>query len=96
MFHSTRWKAYLHKLQENQNGEMEEIDNILQAFHSQMWFTREKNNGYQKVAEEHLRRSDDLMEDCKRRVDALEKTLAKTPKPSEMMDWDSLTLEDLL
>lgn len=61
-----------------------------------MWFTMEKNSGHQKVAEEHLKRSDDLMADCKRQVDALVETLANTPKPSEMMDWESIRLEDLL
>ena len=95
LFHSARWKAYLQKLQVNRNGEAEDIDNILHTFHSQMWFTREKKNGHQKAAEEHLKRSDDLMKDCKKRVDALEKTLANTPKPSEMMDWGSIKLEDL-
>jgi len=96
LFHSARWKAYLQQLQENQEADANDIENILHAFHSQMWFTREVNNGHQKAAEEHLKRSDALIKDCTRQVDALEKTLANTPKPSEMLDWNSVTLQDLL
>ena len=61
-----------------------------------MWFTREEKNGHQKAAEEHLKRSNDLMKDCTEKVDALEETLANTPKPSQMMDWNSIKLEDLV
>ena len=96
LFHSARWKAYLQKLQDNRGGEAEDIDNIYKVFHSQMWFTREEKNGHQKAAEEHLKRSGDLMKDCTEKVDALEETLANTPKPSQMMDWNSIKLEDLV
>jgi hypothetical protein len=96
LFHSARWKAYLQQLQENREGEAENIDNIYHAFHSQMWFTREETNGHQKAAEEHLKRSDDLMKDCSKKVDDLEETLANTPKPSQMLDWGSVTLQDLV
>lgn len=96
MFHSARWKAYLQQLQDNREAGANDIENILHAFHSQMWFTREVNNGHQKAAEEYLKRSDALIKDCTRQVDALEKTLANTPKPSEMLDWNSVTLHDLV
>jgi hypothetical protein len=96
LFHSTRWKAYLQQLQDNQETEANNIENILHAFHPQLWFTREENNGHQKAAEEHLKRSDALIKDCTRQVDALEKTLANTPKPSEMLDWNSVRLQDLV
>ncbi len=95
MFHSARWKAYLQKLQDNREEEADNIDNIYHAFHSQMWFAREENNGHQKAAEEHLKRSSELMEDCTKKVDDLEETLANTPKPSQMLDWNSVTLQDL-
>lgn len=96
MFHSTRWKAYLQQLQDNQETDADDIENILRAFHSQLWFIRDKNNGHQKAAEEHLKRSDALIKDCTKQVEALEKTLANTPKPSEMLDWNSVKLEDLI
>jgi len=96
LFHSAQWKAYLQQLQDNREAEAENIDNIYHVYHSQMWFTREENNGHQRAAEEHLKRSDDLMKDCTKKVDDLEETLANTPKPSEMMDWNSVTLEDLV
>ncbi len=96
MFHSARWKAYLQQLQDNREAEAENINNIYHVYHSQVWFKREKNNGHQKEAEEHLKRSDDLMKDCTKKVEDLEETLANTPKPSEMIDWNSVTLEDLV
>jgi hypothetical protein len=96
LFHSARWKAYLQQLQDNQDIETKNIENILHAFHSQLWFTREENNGHQKAAEEHLKRSEALIKDCTKQVDALEKTLANTPKPSEMLDWGSVTPQDLV
>jgi hypothetical protein len=90
LFHSARWKAYLHNLQDNPAediGNGEDL-NIYHILHSQkLWFTREESNGHQKAAEEHLKRSDALMKDCTDRVDALEETLANTPKPSQMLDW---------
>ena len=99
MFHSARWKAYLHNLQDNPEGDSENIDkdNPYHTFHSQkLWFTYEKKNGLQQAAEAHLKRSDDLMKDCTDKVDALEETLANTPKPSQMLNWDTVTLEDLV
>ncbi|MBN1160863.1 MAG: hypothetical protein JXA17_02800, partial [Dehalococcoidales bacterium] len=70
MFHSTRWKAYLQQLQDNQETDADDIENILRAFHSQLWFIRDKNNGHQKAAEEHLKRSDALIKDCTKQVEA--------------------------
>jgi hypothetical protein len=76
--------------------DIENGGNIYHMLHSQkLWFTREKSNGLQKAAEEHLKRSDALMKDCTDKVDALEETLANTPKPSEMLDWGTITLKDL-
>jgi hypothetical protein len=96
LFHSARWKAYLHNLQDNPTEDIENNGNIYRILHSQkLWFTRDKSNGLQKAAEEHLKRSDDLMKDCTDKVDALEETLANTPKPSEMLNWDTVTLQDL-
>jgi hypothetical protein len=96
LFHSARWKAYLQQLQDAPEGESDNIDNIYRAFHSQkLWFTREEKSNLQKTAEEHLKRSDDLMKDCTKKVDDLEETLANTPKPSEMLDWNAVTLQDL-
>ena len=99
MFHSARWKAYLQKLQNKENVDADNTteSNILNIYHSEkLWFTVEKKNGHQKAAEEHLKRSDDLINDCTKKVDALEETLANTPKPSEMMDWESVSLKDLM
>ncbi|OGO00057.1 MAG: hypothetical protein A2Y58_00755 [Chloroflexi bacterium RBG_13_51_52] len=99
MFHSARWKAYLQNLQDNVEGDVENInslDNIYSIFHSQkVWFAIEKKNDHQKVAEEHLKRSDALINDCTKKVNALEEILANTPKPSEMLDWNNVTLQDL-
>jgi len=99
LFHSARWKAYLHNLQDNPSADAESMneDNIYHIFHSQkLWFTYEENNGHQKAAEEHLKRSDALMKDCTKKVDALEETLANTPKPSQMLDWQTVTPQDLV
>ena len=99
LFHSARWKAYLQKVQDNGNGDTQKINdsNIYNIYHSQkLWFTYEKKNSHQKAAEEHLKRSDDLINDCTKKVDALEETLANTPKPSEMLNWESIKLEDLV
>jgi hypothetical protein len=52
-----------------------------------LWFTRDESNGHGKAAREHLERSDGLLEDCTATVDALEETLANTPKPSQVLDW---------
>jgi DNA polymerase III alpha subunit len=95
LFHSARWKAYLQDIQDNPDDE-KSIDNIYRSLHSQkLFFTVDEKNSHQKDAEEALKRSDDLMKDCTDRVDALEETLAHTPKPSEMLNWDTMTLQDL-
>jgi len=95
LFHSARWKAYLRNLQddegENGAGDNGKHKTILSIYHSQkIWFTQEKSNGHQKEAREHLERSDGLMKDCTNKVDALEETLANTPKPSEVLDWRTI------
>ena len=95
MFHTARWKAYLQDLQKKPLKD--DDDNIYHILHSEkLWFTREKDNGLQKAAEEHLKRSDALMKDCTEKCDNLEETLANTPKPSEMLNWDTVKLEDLI
>ena len=100
LFHSARWKAYLDKIQnevkENKSEESDTISSLFHKLHTQSLFTKEINNGHQEAAEEHLRRSDELLKDCTDKVDALEVTLANTPKPSEMLNWDKMTLQDLL
>ena len=97
MFHSARWKAYLRNLQsvEKDNAERDDTDDghkvIYHIFHSQMlWFTRDEANDHSKIAGEHLERCDVLLEDCTTMVDALQETLANTPKPSEVLDWRSI------
>jgi len=97
LFHSARWKAYLRNLQNNEddggagdngNGNHKTIYSI---YHSQkIWFTIDEANGHQKAAREHLKRSDGLMEECTTKIDALEETLANTPKPSQVLDWSTL------
>ncbi len=97
MFPAARWKAYLNKLQnsERDNG-MEDADDdpnkvIYHIYHSQkIWFTRDEDNGHQKAAEEHLKRSNALLDECTTMVDDLEETLANTPKPSTVLDWSRL------
>jgi len=75
----------------------ENENNILSIYHSEkLWFAQEEKNNHLKEAEEHLRRSDELMKDCTNQVDELEETLANTPKPSEMLNWDTITLKDLM
>jgi hypothetical protein len=99
LFHSARWKAYLVKIQDDIDNTVVETDGISSLFHklhSQTLFARESDNGHQKAAEEHLRRSDELLKDCTDQVDALEETLANTPKPSEMLNWGAMTIKDLL
>ena len=92
MFPSARWKAYLRNLQNSEKDNAGAPDKVIyHIYHSQMlWFTRDKDNGHQKAAEEHLKQCDELLEDCNTMVDALEETLANTPKPSEVLDWSSL------
>jgi len=95
LFHSARWKAYLRNLQngeeENEAGDNGNHKTIYHIYHSQkIWFTQEKANGHQKAAREHLKRSDGLMKDCTTKIDALEETLANTPKPSKVLDWGTI------
>ena len=101
MFHSARWKAYLQQIQDDsKNNVKEDGDSISGLFHKlhseQGIFTKQESNGHQAAAEEHLRRSEELMKDCTERVDALEDTLAHTPKPSEVLNWGGMSLGDLL
>ncbi len=96
MFHSARWKAYLQKLQDNPDESSGDINNVYRALHAEkLWNTVAEGNGHQKEAEEYLKRSDELMKDCTEKIDALEETLANTPKPSQMLNWDTMTLADL-
>ncbi len=94
MFPSARWKAYLRDLQSIARDNAAEDDPttshkvIYHILHSEkLWFTRDETNNHQKDAEEHLERCDEFLQDCTARVDALEETLANTPKPSEVLDW---------
>lgn len=100
MFHSAQWKAYLQKIQDDaKDSTKEETDTISGLFHklhSQSFLSKEKDNGHQAAAEQHLARSEELMKDCTNRVDALEETLANTPKPSLSIDWNGMTLGDLM
>ena len=100
MFHSARWKAYLDKIHADaQNDVKEDADSISGLFHklhSEQFLTKKEDNGHQAAAEEHLRRSEELMKDCTKKVEALEETLANTPKPSEMLNWGSMSLGEML
>jgi hypothetical protein len=102
LFHSARWKAYLQKIQNDaENDEIKETDTISSLFHklhaqTSALFAKTESNGHQQAAEEHLRRSGELMKECTDKVDALEETLANTPKPSEMLNWDTMTLGEML
>lgn len=95
MFQPARWKAYLHSVQDAGKDSAEDADpdkkdsNILRIFHSQpLWFLREDPNPHREAAREHLDRCDALLGECTAMVDALEETLANTPKPSEVLSWD--------
>jgi hypothetical protein len=96
LFPASRWKAYLNNLQNTGDKGLENADDdptqvIYHIYHSQkIWFTRDEDNGHQKAAEEHLKRSNDLLEECTTMVDDLEETLANTPKPSLVLDWSRL------
>ncbi len=91
MFQPARWKAYLQSLQGKNKKEPDSQDSIWQIYHSQkIWFTQEKNNGHTESAEAHLKESTAVLKDCTKRVEALEETLANTPKPSEVLDWSKL------
>jgi hypothetical protein len=93
LFLPARWKAYLQNLQDNDTGDDGDgrPKSIYQIYHSQLlWFTRDYVNVHNKTAGEHLERADALLDDCSMKVDALEETLANTPKPSEVLDWNNL------
>jgi hypothetical protein len=100
LFHSARWKAYLQQIREEaKNNPVENTDTISSLFHklhSESLFVQDENSGHQAAAEAHLKRSEELMKDCTDRVDALEETLANTPKPSLAIDWNGMTLGDLM
>ncbi len=98
MFPSARWKAYLQNLRDNDTEGSDTQKAILHIYHSQeIWFTQEhKKNHHQESAKENLKRSGALLEVCAEEVDALEETLANTPKPSEALNWDTISLQDLL
>jgi hypothetical protein len=105
LFHSARWKAYLQNIQDdaqnNANNDIKETDTISSLFHKlhaqqSALFMKPEDNGHQAAAEEHLKRSEELMKDCTDRVDALEETLANTPKPSEAIDWNNMTLGEMM
>jgi len=100
LFHSARWKAYLEKIENDAQNNVEEdhdsISDLFHKLHSQQFLIKKVDNGHQQAAEEHLRRSEELMKDCTKRVDALEETLANTPKPSEMLNWGSMSFGDML
>jgi hypothetical protein len=100
LFHSARWKAYLDKIQDDEQNEVrvdtDTISSLFHKLHSQNFLSKKEDNGHQQAAEEHLRRSEELMKDCTERVDALEETLAHTPKPSEALNWGGMTLGDML
>lgn len=91
MFQSARWKAYLKNLHAK-DEESDEQKSIYHIYHSQdIWFAQEqKKNDHQESAKENLKRSDAALKDCTTQIDALEETLANTPKPSEVLDWGRL------
>jgi len=91
LFQPARWKAYLKSLQSKKGEKSGSQDGIWQIYHSQkIWFTQEKNNGHTDSAKAHLKESADVLKDCTERVEALEETLANTPKPSEVLAWSRL------
>jgi hypothetical protein len=91
LFQSARWKAYLQSLQTHEEDPPGSQNSIWRIYHAEkLWFTQEKNNGHADSAAAHLEESAALLEDCAERVDALEVTLANTPKPSEVLDWSQL------
>jgi hypothetical protein len=96
LFQPARWKAYLRSIQDasdNKNGKIEPLQwaNIYSIFHSQkLWFLRDDPNPHHEAAREHLDRCDALLGECTEMVDALEETLANTPKPSEVLDWGTV------
>jgi hypothetical protein len=98
LFHSARWKAYLKDLMDKDPQDDNATRVIYHIYHSQkIWFAQEeKKPDHQDLAKEHLKQSDMLLKDCAERVGALEETLANTPKPSEMLNWDSFSLQDLM
>jgi hypothetical protein len=90
LFCTARWKAYLVNIQKRENDSPDE-QNIYDIYHSQMiWFTRADSDKHNEAASEHLKRADELLDDCTNMVDNLEETLANTPKPSKVLDWSRL------
>ena len=91
MFQPARWKAYLKSLQAKDKEETDSQNSIWKIYHSEkLWFTRQPSNGHAASAEAHLKESTEVLKDCTERVEALEETLANTPKPSEVLDWGRL------
>jgi hypothetical protein len=96
LFHAARFKAYLRKLQQDEengasgaSGDPEQT--ILHIYHSQkIWFTRDEDNGHKKSARENLDKCNALLDECKTMNRDLEETLANTPKPSTVLDWTQL------
>jgi hypothetical protein len=97
LFHSAQWKAYLQQLQDRSAEEIEDDKNVYHALHSEkLWYAIEEKSDHQRMAEEHLKRSDELINDCTKQVDDLEEILANTPKPSVALNWNMMTLQDLM
>ncbi len=95
MFPSARWKAYLHSLRFAEDSEKSDTDklkqNIYRTIHSQgIWFHHEDPKAHNLAALEHLERCNMLLGECTAIVDTLEETLARTPKPSQVLDWTRL------
>ncbi len=92
MFPAARWKAYLQSLQDNEKNNADgHYKTIYHIFHSQkIWFTRDDPDDHLKVAEEHLKQCNVLLEESSTMLDELEDTLARTPKPSEVLDWSTI------
>lgn len=97
LFHAARWKAYLRKLQKDEENSALDADDadpekvIYHIYHSQkIWFTRDEDNGHKKSARENLDKCNELLAECTTMNDDLEETLANTPKPSTVLDWSQL------
>jgi hypothetical protein len=100
LFHSARWKAYLEQIRDNAKNnpdqEPDTISGLFHKLHSEQFLIKEESNGHQAAAEAHLRRSEAHLKDCTDQVDALEETLANTPKPSIAIDWNNMTLGEMM
>ena len=92
MFPTARWKAYLLSLKNSEEDSPNDCYKVIyHIYHSQaLWFVQDEANHYQKAAEDHLKHCDELLGECKTLIDGLEERLANTPKPSEVLDWNSL------